>query len=443
VRRDGRAPGLRAPNLNSYMPSKKPEPAFVTVAEVYAPQGIVGQGATSVVYEVTDSEGNQWALKSLRSDQATATRTKRFLNELYFCQTYSHENVIRVVDHGYTIQEERKCPFYVMPLYASTLRRTMQDGVPHEKVLRYFSDVLNGVEAAHLRSVVHRDLKPENIMHNSLNDKMVVSDFGIAHFNTEAMLATVIKHPHDRMANFQYSAPEQRVHQGTVDHRADIYALGLILNELFTGHILQGTGFTRIRAIAPEFAYLDEIVDRMVQHSPSNRPNSIDDVKLTLIARKNEFIERQQLDKLRSEIVPSTEISHPLVANPPKIVDVDVRNDTLMLFLDKHVPREWEEAFRTPRSMSFVGGTGPDSWRFERIAQVTRASVQLPPHYLQPVTMQPIINSFKGYVEFANAKFKERIERDARIEEENKRKALRERVAEEDKRQKLLRGLKI
>ena len=73
-----------------------------------------------------------------------------------------------------------------------------------------------------------------------------------------------------------YAAPEQRIAGKAVDQPADIYALGLILNEMFTGEIPQGAGFRKIKDAAPDFAYLDELVDLMMQQQPEQRiPESV------------------------------------------------------------------------------------------------------------------------------------------------------------------------
>ena len=109
--------------------------------------------------------------------------------------------------------------------------------------------------------------------------------------------ATVETVASDRLANFQYAAPEQRVKGGECDQRADIYAYGLILNELFTGTVPQGTNYKRIGDIAPEYAYLDKVVERMIAQNPSDRYANIDsmllDVEVLSKAANAELVSKQ------------------------------------------------------------------------------------------------------------------------------------------------------
>src|SRR5271154_6516272 len=102
---------------------------FHTAYDEYTSSGVVGEGATSVVHKVVDSDGEPWALKCLRATQANSTRTKRFLNELHFCSRSTHKNVVRVQDEGFITQDGKKCPFYVMPLFVSTLRKEISKGI--------------------------------------------------------------------------------------------------------------------------------------------------------------------------------------------------------------------------------------------------------------------------------------------------------------------------
>lgn len=105
-------------------------------------------------------------------------------------------------------------PFYVMPLYQHTLRGLMDAGIERNRILPLFSLILDGVEAAHLLRVWHRDLKPENVLCDANSGSAVIADFGIAHFEEDELYTAVETRNGDRLANFQYAAPEQRIRGG-------------------------------------------------------------------------------------------------------------------------------------------------------------------------------------------------------------------------------------
>jgi hypothetical protein len=259
---------------------------FETALESYKRVGEpLGSGGTGVVYEVQDSDGNHYALKLLNSS-IDKTRLKRFKNEISFCSTDRHKNIIRVLDHGLASGQGGQSPFYVMPLYSKTLRSLISAGIKPADVLFLFDQVLDGLEAAHLQGVCHRDLKPENILFDPLKRLIVVADFGIAKFNEEDLHTAVETSNRERLANFLYSAPEQRIRGKTVETKADIYALGLILNEMFTGDVPQGAGIKPIGAVAPDYSILDEVVEAMRQQIPERRPTSIQSIRDLLAARK-------------------------------------------------------------------------------------------------------------------------------------------------------------
>ena len=207
---------------------------------------------------------------------------------------------------------------------------------------------------------------------------------------------------------------------------------------MFTGHVPQGTGFKKIGEVTPEFAYLDEIVERMIQHSPDRRPGTIDEIKQMLIARKNEFVSRQKLDQLRQTVVPSTAIVDELVANPPSVRSVDVIGNTLMIGLSRPVTPGWIRAFNTLGGYSSLPGTQPANWSFNG----TVASV-CPPQQVLDSYAQQVVNHFKQYVEGANAGYLRSLEREARLREDAEKSALRQRIVEEERRQRILQNLKI
>ena len=176
-----------------------------------------------------------------------------------------------MLDHGLFGDEE--IPFFVMPLFETTLRKAMEKGIESGRIPEIVYQLLLAMEFAHQREIIHRDLKPENILCDADLKKVVVADFGIAHFSSDLLVA-VETSAHERLANFTYSAPEQRTLGQAVGPPADIWALGLIVNELFTAQIPLGRDHPRISSMAPEFAHLDQIVDQMLQQSPQARPGA-------------------------------------------------------------------------------------------------------------------------------------------------------------------------
>jgi serine/threonine protein kinase len=254
----------------------QPKTCIGAFGNKYSLGKVIGNGGAGVVYEARTEDNDACAIKVLSTQQSS--KIKRFKNEIAYCFRNQHKNTIAVWDFGQTDGKT----FYVMPLYSSTLRKLILTGIEQTRVLDFLSQVLNGVEAAHQNGVCHRDLKPENILFDQATETLVVADFGIAKFKEEELQTAVETSAQEGLANFQYSAPEQRVRERVVDQRADIYALGLILSEMFTGEVPQGTGFKRIASVAPRYSYLDSAIDSMVQQTPENRPESISDVRRLL-----------------------------------------------------------------------------------------------------------------------------------------------------------------
>src|SRR6185503_5554501 len=153
-----------------------------TTFETYTASDIIGQGGAGYVYKCQDANGNVFAIKLLNPQNVTTDRQKRFKNEVLFCQQTDHPNVLKILDDGPYLKGDKLVPFYVMPLYDSSLRELLKKGIKTDQILPLLSQILDGVEAAHFRKVVHRDLKPENFLYSSSENRVVVADFGIARF---------------------------------------------------------------------------------------------------------------------------------------------------------------------------------------------------------------------------------------------------------------------
>lgn len=408
-------------------------PPFETPFDSYASVGVIGEGGAGMVYEVRNSAGETFALKCLAPERVNADRLKRFKNEITFCQKQDHPNLVKVLDTGATNLKGVKVPFYVMRRYTGTLR-THMGGLKAGDVLKAFSQLLNGVEAAHLSNVWHRDVKPENVLWDQVGASLVLSDFGIAHFEVEEIYTAVETKAAARMANFLYSAPEQRVRGARVDHRADIFSLGLILNELFTGEVPQGSGFKRVGSVHAEYSYVDDLVDAMIQQDPQKRPQSIEEIKKELIGRKNAFVALQQYEATKKQVVPTGGL---VDFEPITLVGLDYSKGMLTLQLSRNVPAGWAQEFQQPRGgHSAIMGYGPEAFqvRGNTLTLNIRDDERL---------VQEVVNHAKNYVAAANGGYvQQQQELNARNEREQ-RLALERAVAEADLRKNILKNVKL
>ncbi len=203
--------------------------ALIALSQRYDILAEAGHGAMGNVYKARDREtGETVALKLLRpeiaSDQAMI---ERFKNELLFARKITHKNVCRVFEFNriggiaYTSME-----FVEGESLRAVLNRC--GAFPAPKGLDLALQICYGLKEAHAQGIVHRDLKPENVMIDS-NGNVKIMDFGIAR-SMEALTrltGSMIGTP-------AYMAPEQ-VAGKPVDYRTDIYSLGLMLYEMFTG----------------------------------------------------------------------------------------------------------------------------------------------------------------------------------------------------------------
>jgi len=344
--------------------AKKRE-VFKTFSTSYELLEALGEGGSGTVYRALADGNSPCALKVLDPEKATSEKRKRFRNEMGFCQRSVHKNIVKVLDQGIGVLRGKDAPFYVMPLYPKTLRTLIRAGIPPEQALPLFKQLLDGVEAAHLQRVYHRDLKPENVLFDPAEGALVIADFGVARFSEELLHTTVMTGPRAKLMNQAYAAPEQRTPGEAVDGRADIFALGLILNEMLTRSIPYGTGYARVSETFPALSYIDQVVERMIRQRPDDRPATISEVRQQLSVNEAIFAEGQKLSQLKSAVVPASEIEDPLLANPIKLTGVDYVKGTTFVFQLSAAPTDaWIEAFKSNQYRTVKGGRRPQEYVF-------------------------------------------------------------------------------
>lgn len=407
---------------------------FYTATNSYTCVRTIGNGGSGTVFEVRDEDDERFALKLLK--HSAGQKRKRFRNELAFCRTQQHLNIVKILDEGIAIEKTEQMPFFVMPLYDATLRKLIDSGTPVTNALELFAKILDGVEAAHLQNVIHRDLKPENILCDASGRQVAVGDFGIAHFSEEALFTVVKTGPAERLANFLYAAPEQRKPGASVDHRADIFALGLMLNELFTGAVLQGTSFRTIGDAAPAFSFLDPIVERMVRQDPSGRYSSIREVKHELQLSGVEHANLQKLDKLRQAVVPDATPDDPLRVLDVEVIKPEFHSGALYFELSPPPPENWIQQLHGLRVFhSAPGGFGPARVEFHAdlrsgAGPAVRRRASLP---AKPESIIQTLEMVKAWLASANTHYRKHLRREAeRLREQHKEELERQRRILED-----------
>jgi serine/threonine-protein kinase len=163
-----------------------------------------------------------------------------------------------------------------MPLYTKTLKKVINEEKDPDILIKYILQLCVAVKFAHNKGVIHRDIKPENIL--IAEKKLVLADFGIAHFKD-----STLSKPNDLLVSRNYLAPEQKLKNNAknIEKSADIYALGLVINECFTKQNPAGSSFKIIADDYPLYFKLDNLVNNMTKQNPSER-FTIDDVIVEL-----------------------------------------------------------------------------------------------------------------------------------------------------------------
>lgn len=333
---------------------KKPD-MFRTAFQAYAVEDQVGEGANSVVYRACTEDESVFAVKVLKSEKTTRKRMLRFENEYRFCSATRHPNIVCVLDYGIHVDD---APFFVMHLYEGSLR-SLIGRIEPDTVLRLFSKILDGLEAAHLKGVAHRDLKPENVLVNGEGIDVVVADFGIAAFHDEELYEAVETDSRERLGSFQYAAPEQRIRGASVGELSDIYSLGLILNELYTGQLALAQNYKTIGGASAEHSFLDPIVNRMLQQEPEARYASIADLKGAIALQVSEAESVQKLNRLQEQVIPVGEIDDPLVLDPLSIIGKDWNEGMLSIRLSQPVTEKWQTVLARTPGLSYYPGLEP------------------------------------------------------------------------------------
>jgi Tol biopolymer transport system component len=209
-------------------------PLADALAGRYAIERELGQGGMATVYLARDLRHERLvALKVLRPELAASLGAERFLREIKLAAQLQHPHILPLHDSG----EAGGFLYYVMPyVEGESLRARLARGgeLPIHDAVKILLEVTDALAYAHGRGVVHRDIKPDNVMLSGRH--ALVTDFGVAKAVSEATGRQQLTTAGVALGTPAYMAPEQATADPNVDHRADLYALGVLGYELLTGH---------------------------------------------------------------------------------------------------------------------------------------------------------------------------------------------------------------
>ena len=237
----------------------------------------IGQGGMGFVYKVRQPELDRTAaLKilspALGNDPAFA---ERFAREARVLGKLQHPNIVTIFESG-----EQGGYFYLLMEFIDgvNLRQAMQtERFTPEQALAVVPGICDALQAAHAKGIWHRDIKPENILLDKEGNIKIV-DFGIARLVGDPQQNFTLTLAGHALGSTAYMAPEQHENPHEVDHRADIYSLGVVIYELLTGELPLGR-FPSPGQRAEVDARIDEIVLKTLEKERSLRHQSATEVK--------------------------------------------------------------------------------------------------------------------------------------------------------------------
>ncbi len=282
-------------------------PVERTIDMKYRLEQLIGRGGMGAVYEATDLRLNRRVAIKIMLGNMFGDRTalRRFEREAQASARLNHPNIITVYDYG-GIRTDGA--YLVMELVrGSTLRSELQRAVrlDNQTAVAWFTQLIEGVKAAHQAGVIHRDLKPENVLISRQaagREQIKVLDFGLAKIlQIDPLNPQSLTAPGMIIGTFAYMSPEQ-VTGEEVDERSDIFSLGVMVVEALTGHrpFVGRTSAELITAIlsAPfhlagepgavagkldEVRQLDEVLQRCLAKDRGQRFASVADMQQELI----------------------------------------------------------------------------------------------------------------------------------------------------------------
>jgi predicted Ser/Thr protein kinase len=269
------APTAPSPGSASHWSPPKPQELARSFPQLEV-LDLVGHGGMGAVYKARHVGLDRLvAVKILPPEVSRdAAFAERFTREARALARLSHPNIVTVFDFG------RSDVYYLVMEFVegANLRHLIEAGaVTPQEALAIVPQICDALQYAHEEGIVHRDIKPENILLDK-RGRVKIADFGLAKLLGRSDPQHTLTASHQVMGTLRYMAPEQMEGARTVDHRADIYSLGVVFYELLTGELPIGRFSPPSKKVQIDVR-LDEVVLRALAKEPEQRYQHASEVK--------------------------------------------------------------------------------------------------------------------------------------------------------------------
>lgn len=248
----------------------------------YDVQVVIGRGGMGTVYRARHRKLDRLvAIKVLEPPAGVADAaafTERFEREARVLASLDHPHIVRIHDFGRT-GEPLELNYLVLEyVEGANLRDLLKAGkLSPREVLELVPQICEGLQAAHRMGVVHRDVKPENILVDA-EGRVRIADFGLAKISVDEPTGLGLTRTSQTFGTYHYMAPEQLRGASGVDHRADLYSLGVVLYEMLTGELPVGR-FPAPSEHEREAKPFDGVVLKALESQPERRHQAAEEVK--------------------------------------------------------------------------------------------------------------------------------------------------------------------
>lgn len=235
----------------------------------------VGRGGMGMVYEARQKHLNRVVALKILSPQIArkGAFAERFAREARMMALLSHPHVVTVYEFGTTKPADDRPPMYYLLMEfvdGLTLRQLLNAGqLTPQQAFAIVPQICEALQYAHDKGIVHRDIKPENILLDKQGN-VKIADFGLAKLMGLQAHDITISTTGQILGTLNYMAPEQMERPLDVDHRADIYSLGVVFYQMLTGELPLGR-FAPPSQKGVADTRLDEVVMRALEKEPARR----------------------------------------------------------------------------------------------------------------------------------------------------------------------------